>query len=300
MSRTIKKKIRADYFEVVASGQKTFEVRVADWDCRQGDTLELIETDSKANQPTGRSLRRKVGYVAKTKDFSFFSDQEVAKHGYQVISLHRELPEIRIKNAWLLRDQVSKPLYKLYKPPKKFPTDKQVEQKVEDYHRAWQPFEQKILTGMSELLGVSFRQNIIDVYIAPYFKRAFSDPMVIGMRCLADVFVDILTHELLHRLLSDNTTISNNNDDLLKEWRRLFGDKYSFSMTVHIPVHAAHKAIYLDVLKAPERLERDIAKAQRLNATDYLKAWDYVEHHGYQQIIDKLKQSYQKLAKVSS
>ena len=297
MAKVIKKKIRADYFEVVASGQKTFEVRVADWDCQQGDTLELIETDSKANQPTGRSLRRKVGYVAKTKDFSFFSDQEVAKHGYQVISLHRELPEIRIKNAWLLRKQVLRQLHRLYKPPKQPPTDKQVEQKVEDYRQAWQSFEQKILRGMSELLGLSFRQNIIDVYITPYFIRDFSDPMVIGMRDQPDVFVDILSHELLHRLLTDNTTIADNDTGMLKEWRRLFGDKHNLIMTAHIPVHAVHMAIYLEVLKAPKRLERDIAKAKQLNATDYIKAWDYVERHGYQQIIDKLKQSYQKLAK---
>ena len=39
MSRTIKKKIASDYFDLVASGQKNFEVRLADWQCQEGDTL---------------------------------------------------------------------------------------------------------------------------------------------------------------------------------------------------------------------------------------------------------------------
>ena len=90
MSRTIKKKIASDCFDLVASGQKTFEVRLADWQCQEGDTLILVEVDAKTKRPTGRSLERKVGYVLKTKDLDYFSDEEVAQHGYQIIALHDE------------------------------------------------------------------------------------------------------------------------------------------------------------------------------------------------------------------
>ncbi len=86
----IRKKIWATYFEEVASGRKTFELRLADWECKPGDLLVLDEVDDETKRPTGRSVRKRVGFVGKTKDFSFWPEEEVKKYGYQVISL---LPE---------------------------------------------------------------------------------------------------------------------------------------------------------------------------------------------------------------
>lgn len=149
---------------------------------------------------------------------------------------------------------------------------------------------------MTETLRLSFRQNIIDVNIAPWF-HAFSDPMVIGVMQEPDVFVDTLTHELLHRLLTDNTLIPHETQ-LLPEWGKLFGNQNSFTLLVHIPVHAVHKAIYLDILKAPERLERDIANNKKHGSKDYEGAWDYVEKHGYNEIISQLLKSYEQLNKL--
>ena len=296
MAKVIKKGTDADYFEAVASGQKSFEVRLADWQCQPGDSLLLVEKTQPANKPTGRSLQRRVSYVIKTKDFNFFTPAEIAEHGYQIIALQNPLPQIRIKNAWLLRNNVSKHLHQLYGQGKKLASLEQVEAKVKDYRQAWQPLEEKILSAMGDLLGLSFRQNIIDVYIAPYFK-AFSDPIVIGNHSPADAFVDLLTHELLHRLLTDNTTVPYQTD-FLSQWQKLFGKEHSSLTTVHIPVHAVHKAIYLDILKQPSRLERNLDIIKRRDATDYQKAWDYVDKHGYHKIIEKLKQSYQKLGGV--
>jgi len=85
----IHKKIDRQYYDEIASGKKTFELRLADWQCDPGDTLVLDEVDDN-RQPTGRSLRRQVGYILKTKDFHAFTPEEVAQYGYQVISL---LPE---------------------------------------------------------------------------------------------------------------------------------------------------------------------------------------------------------------
>lgn len=90
MSKTIEKKILAEFFDKVASGKKTYELRLADWECNAGDTLVLIEIDDKTKQPTGRKLTRKVGFVGKTKDFDFWLKEDIDKHGYQIISL---LPE---------------------------------------------------------------------------------------------------------------------------------------------------------------------------------------------------------------
>ena len=205
------------------------------------------------------------------------------------------LPIIRIKDGWLLRSQVSKHLHELWGRNSKLANDKDMQRIVGKYQAAWQPLEQKIMTGMTETVGLSFAQNIIDVYIAPWF-RAFSDPMIIGVIYSPDEFIDHLTHELLHRLLTDNTTLPYQTQ-MLTEWQKLFNlHNHNFGLIVHIPVHAIHKAIYLDILKAPDRLKRNVVNCNKYNATDYIKAWDYVEQHGYKQIIEQLKESYKELA----
>ncbi len=205
------------------------------------------------------------------------------------------LPVIRIKDAWLLRENASQHLHELWASKGDvLADDKWMEKRVAEYQEAWQPIEKTILTGMTEILELSFRQNIIDVYIAPWF-RAFSDPMVIGVMQEPDVFVDTLTHELIHRLLTDNTTVPHETM-LLEEWQKLFGKKHTFGTVVHIPVHAVHKAIHVDLLKQPERLKRDIAANKKYEATDYIAAWDYVDKHDYKEIIKKLKKSYEELS----
>lgn len=90
MSKTIKKKILSKYFNKVAGGEKTYELRLADWDCQPGDTLVLVEIDDDTKQPTGRSLRRRVGYVGKTNSFDFWTKEQINKYGYQIISLLNE------------------------------------------------------------------------------------------------------------------------------------------------------------------------------------------------------------------
>jgi hypothetical protein len=297
MSKTIEKKVLAEYFEQILAGEETYELRLADWDCKSGDLLVLTEIDANSKKPTGRKMHRKVGYVGKTKGLDFWTDNEISKNGYQIISLLEsdELPEIRIKDAWLLRQNASKHLHELLGKDMVLADDEWMEKRVKEYQDAWEPYEKKTLTAMTEILGLSFRQNVIDVYIAPWFG-AFSDPMVIGVMREPGVFVDTLTHELLHRLLTDNTSVPHDTP-LLAEWQELFGNNHTFGTIVHIPVHAVHKAIYLDVLKEPKRLKRDIAENSKNNASDYVSAWNYVDNHDYKKIISQLKKSYLELSK---
>lgn len=80
------KKVLPEYFEEIISGSKSFELRLADWDCELGDILVLKEW-SKEEGYTGREITKKIGYVLKTKDLKLFPKQEVEKYGYQIISL---------------------------------------------------------------------------------------------------------------------------------------------------------------------------------------------------------------------
>lgn len=90
MSQLHTKKVLKKYFDKILSGEKTYEVRLADWRCNEGDTLELVEIDDETKQPTGRTLQRKVGAVIRTKeleDLDWWSKDDMQKYGFQVLSL---------------------------------------------------------------------------------------------------------------------------------------------------------------------------------------------------------------------
>lgn len=206
-------------------------------------------------------------------------------------------PEINIKNAFLLREGASKGLNELWGDGTPLYAHDHYQEIVDSYIKAWKPKEALIMNAMQDILGLKFKHNIIDVYIAPWFA-AFSDPVVIGVRSTPDKFIDTLTHELLHRLLTiDNTTLDPSEKDkkLTAEWSGLFGDNHSWNTLIHIPVYAVLKSIYLDVLKDKKRLDRDIQNHQKHE--DYKKAWEYVESNDYKEIISQLKSLYQRMAK---
>ena len=82
----IEKKIHPQYFEKLLSGEKTFELRLADFACEPGDTLVLREWDPQKKEYTGRVLEKTVTYVAKTKNITFYSKEDIEKHGFQIIA----------------------------------------------------------------------------------------------------------------------------------------------------------------------------------------------------------------------
>lgn len=80
------KKVLTEYFRRIADGSKTFELRLANWDCNEGDILVLREWDEALNDYTGRVLEKEVTFVGKTKNMQFWSQEDVDKFGYQIIS----------------------------------------------------------------------------------------------------------------------------------------------------------------------------------------------------------------------
>ena len=82
----IKKKVWPEYFQKILDGKKTYELRLADWECKEGDVLVLQEWDPEAGKYTGREAEKKVTYVGKTKNMNFWPKKDVEKYGYQIIS----------------------------------------------------------------------------------------------------------------------------------------------------------------------------------------------------------------------
>lgn len=95
----IRKKCWKKYFEQVEAGKKRFDVRLADFIVQEGDELVLEEWDEVSGSYTGRTLRTVVSFVLATKDLTFWSPEDIARHGIQVIQIdsigERTEPEFR-------------------------------------------------------------------------------------------------------------------------------------------------------------------------------------------------------------
>lgn len=83
----IEKKCWPEYFEKVRTGEKKFEVRLADFEVKTGDVLVLREWDPRKKEYTGRFLEKKVGHILKTKDLTFWSESDIEKYGILVMEL---------------------------------------------------------------------------------------------------------------------------------------------------------------------------------------------------------------------
>ena len=202
-------------------------------------------------------------------------------------------PEIRFLHPWLLIDTIYPDIKAAYETPNDqlYKLDAAfISRSLRRYEKAWRPYEQKIISAMCDILGLEFRQNIIDIYVAPFYS-SFSNPMFIATKYTADRAVEVITHELIHRLLTDNIQTSYETP-YAKKWKQLFPhtDDLSWNVIVHIPVHAVLQMIFDDVLKESQRTKRD--KQMCKNWPDYYAAWEYVDSVGYKHIIKQLQQSY--------
>lgn len=198
----------------------------------------------------------------------------------------KKLPEIRISYSWLLSGEASEIMNDKYGDGTPLRSIEEYETIVEKYVQWWSPLGTEILNGLCDVLQLEYRQNIIDIYVAPWFKP-ISDPMVIGPAFQSeDALINTLTHELIHRLLTDNTSI-NYQHDFLADWKAIFGDNHDFNTLVHIPVHAVMKKLYLDVIDRPDLLQLDIDNVS--NNQPYARAWEYVNNNDYVELINKLE-----------
>src|SRR3989344_9246643 len=82
---TIHKKIWKEHFEKIISGIKKVELRLADFEINEGDTLILEEWDKDVKDYTGRSMKTTVTYIYKTKNQHFWSPEDVDRYGFQII-----------------------------------------------------------------------------------------------------------------------------------------------------------------------------------------------------------------------
>lgn len=81
----IEKKIWPKYFDLVESGKKKFDLRLADFSVKEGDTLIFREWDPHTKAYTGRKITTKINYLFKFGLNDFGQQDEIEKYGLYVI-----------------------------------------------------------------------------------------------------------------------------------------------------------------------------------------------------------------------
>jgi len=85
------KKVQHEYFEALLEGRKQFEIRLADFKYKPGDTLVLLEQMKGKKELSGRKLECEILFTLNTKVAEkFWSKKMIDKHGLAVLSLRRK------------------------------------------------------------------------------------------------------------------------------------------------------------------------------------------------------------------
>lgn len=83
----IKKKTWLELFQKMIEGKKTADVRLADFDLKEGDMIIFEEYNQKTKQYTGRKLIKRVKNLSKIKVTDFNPVEEITKFGHYIIEL---------------------------------------------------------------------------------------------------------------------------------------------------------------------------------------------------------------------
>jgi len=171
----------------------------------------------------------------------------------------------------------------------KRPSDELIKSQISMYNEEWDKYGERILRGICEATGLNFKRNQIDVYVVSGSLRPFSRPIVIKSGYEPDYFVNVLTHELIHCLYSDNDEEVN---------KPLHYPHENHTVSVHVYLNAILKYIYIDVLGEPERYELD-KKMVADSKLGYNIAWDIVDKIGHLKLIEDFKEKMHEQKKTS-
>ena len=83
----IKKKVWPEYFQSILNGKKNVEIRLADFEIAEGDTLILEEFDPETNTYTGRKIKKKAKSIIKFNPTRMYRPEEIKKYGFYIIEM---------------------------------------------------------------------------------------------------------------------------------------------------------------------------------------------------------------------
>jgi hypothetical protein len=132
--------------------------------------------------------------------------------------------------------------------------------------KLWEKDEKKILAEIENASGMKWKEKEIICYLV---SRAipFSDPLTMPVYKNKQFFIDILVHELIHRIFVQN------NKDFRKKMQiiiKKFPDE-NWNVKIHILLDIIHKKIY-EKFNWQKRMQNEINYFKKLR--DYKKAWN--------------------------
>jgi len=83
----IKKKTWPELFQKMLEGKKNSDVRLADFDIKEGDILVLEEYNPETKEYTGRTIKKKVKNLNKLNLTNFNSFEDIKKCGHWLMDL---------------------------------------------------------------------------------------------------------------------------------------------------------------------------------------------------------------------
>ena len=188
------------------------------------------------------------------------------------------LPKIIFKYSHIYDQNWQTWLQVYNKSSRKF-SPRKVQNYMKEAEKIWRKYEKIILRELTEITYLKWQEKKIVCYVVGDC-RPFSDPLTLPVYEDKGLFVDVLTHELIHQLFCQR----GNNKKIKKAWRYIHS-KYkneSFLTRAHIPLDAIHWRIYKKVFDE-KRLNRNIGRS--ILYPDYKKAWEIVKKDGYENII---------------
>ena len=152
------------------------------------------------------------------------------------------------------------------------------------YIEIWGKYGETILSKMQAELGLEFEENVLNVYLVSLYDNSHSDPITISMEYEPEMFLEVATHEITHRLLNFNTK----HVDVVAIWTGMFPGESRLTRN-HVVVFATLTYLFVDVLNRPDLLkdERDSIDA------DYRRAVEIVDARGYKNIITDFRKHYE-------
>jgi len=190
------------------------------------------------------------------------------------MAANNKIPEVIFRRSWLYDQALAR------KRSFKMPSDDVLKSQVKKLEEVWEKDGGKILKEIAKVTKSPWHEKEIVCYVTsgviPY-----SDPLTLNLSS----GVDTLTHELIHRILSE----PENKKRLQGNWRKLMAkyEKEPPKTKTHIVVHAIHAAILLG-LYGEKRLKKTKAAIQEPR---YIRSWEIVDRDGYGYILKELTKS---------
>jgi len=166
----------------------------------------------------------------------------------------------------------------------RYPSPEEVQRFMRKVERAWRRSEAGVFRSIARVSGLRWSDDPHVCYVVGY-AIPFSDPLtlpVFGPKAPVNYVVDVLTHELIHRLLIGRRAAARVRTALSRLKREY--PRENENVRTHIIVHAIHWRVF-ETEFGVARLHRE----RRIMGTvpDYRRAWEIVEAEGAAPLIQR-------------